>query len=77
MELERELATYQRELPRLLQEGHEGKFVLVYGDRIDSLWPTEDDAYEAGCARFGLDSFLIKQIQRDEPVIPAFIDLPG
>jgi hypothetical protein len=76
-DLERELGTYQRELPRLLAEGHEGKYALIHGDRVDSLWPDEDAAYEAGCERFGLEPFLVQQVLRDEPVVPLFIDLPG
>jgi hypothetical protein len=75
-ELEKELETYRRELPRLLQE-HEGQFVLVHGDRVDSFWPTEDAGYEAGCERFGIEAFLVKQVLREEPIIPTYIDLPG
>ena len=76
-ELEVELATYQRELPRLLQEGHEGKYVLIHGDQVDSLWPDEDAAYEAGCERFGIAPFLVQQVLRDEPAVPLFSDVPG
>jgi hypothetical protein len=47
VELDQELETYRRELPRLLGEGHEGDHALVYRDRVDSLWPT----HKAGCAR--------------------------
>jgi hypothetical protein len=76
MELDRELETYHRELPRLL-EGHEGEFALIQGDTVDSFWKTEDEGYEAGCERFGLESFLVKQVLRDEPVLELFTDLPG
>ncbi|HJT78299.1 MAG TPA: hypothetical protein VJ739_13940 [Gemmataceae bacterium] len=76
-ELDAELATFQRELPRLLEEGHEGKYALIQGDRVDSLWPDEDAAYEAGCERFGLGPFLVQQVLRHEPVVPLFSDVPG
>ena len=62
---------------RLLEEGHEGKFALIHGDRVDSLWPDEDAGYEAGCERFGLEPFLVQQVLREEPPAPVFIDLPG
>jgi hypothetical protein len=76
MELDREMETYHRELPRLLAEGREGQFALIRGDTVDSLWTTEDEAYEAGCKRFGLDLFLVKQVLRDEPVVPLLV-VPG
>ena len=76
-QLDRELETFRRELPRLLEEGHEGKFALIHGDRVDSLWPDEDAGYEAGCERFGLEPFLVQQVLRDEPPVPVFIDLPA
>jgi hypothetical protein len=74
MPLEQELETYGRELPRLVQ-GHEGEFVLIHGDQVDSFWPTEDAAYEAGCQRFGVQPFLVKRVQKDEPTIPLVVDV--
>ena len=38
MELDREMETYHRALPRLLEEGQEGRFVLIRGDVVDSSW---------------------------------------
>jgi hypothetical protein len=75
MELDRELETYRRELPRLLAEGHEGKFALVHGDRVDSLWDTDQQAYEEGCKRFKLELFLVQQVVKDEPPIYSIVDV--
>ena len=75
MELDQELETYRRELPRLLDEGHEGEHALIYRDRVDSLWPTHRAAYEAGCTRFGLNPFLVKQVLRTEPVLFSSVDV--
>jgi hypothetical protein len=76
MELDRELATFDRELPALLPQ-HEGEFVLIHGDRVDSFWKTEDEAYAAGCERFGTEPFLVMSVEREEkplisihPIIP-------
>jgi hypothetical protein len=74
VEIDRELETYRRELPRLLEEGREGRFVLIHGDRLDSFWPDDGTAYGAGCERFGVSPFPVKQVLRDER---AFTDLPG
>jgi hypothetical protein len=73
-ELQKELETFQRELPQLLQE-HEGEFALIHGDSVNSFWPTEDAGYEAGCQRFGLDPFLVKLVQRTEPVRFSSVDV--
>lgn len=65
--LERETATFRRELPALLNDAKKrGKYALVIGDRVDSVWPTVDDALAAGYARFGLDPFLVKEIVEHE-----------
>jgi hypothetical protein len=60
--LKREINTYRRELPRLLAEGEEGRFVLVKGDQVIAVWDTFDDAYEAGRLLYGLDVFLAQPI---------------
>jgi hypothetical protein len=66
MALEQELATFQRELPRLLNEGKEGRFALVHGDTVDSDWETRERALEAGYDRFGLEPFMIREITEHE-----------
>lgn len=66
--LERELEAFKKELPRLLGEGHRGKYALVHGDQLNSLWPTQDAALDAGYDRFGLEPFLVKEVtDHEEP----------
>jgi hypothetical protein len=62
MALEREIETYQRELPRLLQEGEGGRWALIKGDEVVDVWDTQRDAIQAGRARFGLEPTLVKHI---------------
>lgn len=58
-----EIRTYFRELPRLLAEGHEGRFVLIKGDQVISIWDTFDDACQAARERFGFgEAFLAQPI---------------
>jgi hypothetical protein len=64
---EREIATYLRELPRLLQEGHTQRYVLIKGDEILGIWDLQGDAIEAGCVRFGLEPIFVKQIDPRDP----------
>ena len=66
MPLEKETQSYERELPNLLQ--HEGKFVLVQGDRVVDVFGTYEDALKAGYEKFGLTPFLVKQIRAVEQV---------
>jgi hypothetical protein len=67
MPLEREMETFSRELPNLLSDPEKrGKYALVFGDRVDSVWPSVDDALTAGYDRFGLAPFLVKEIVEHE-----------
>jgi hypothetical protein len=67
MALEKEFAVYRRELPGLLKT-RAGQWVLIHGDQVDSFWPTEDEAYNAGCARFGVQPFLVMPVEEQEPL---------
>jgi hypothetical protein len=71
MSLDREFATFQRELPNLLKsDGNRDKFVLIRGDTVYGVFDTEDDAVNAGWDRFGLfEQFLAQKItDHEEPV---------
>jgi hypothetical protein len=61
MPLEREIATYARELPKLLPEA--GKFVVIGGDDVVGVYDTYDDAMKVAYDRFGLAAFLVHQIE--------------
>jgi hypothetical protein len=74
MELDQELATFQKELPKLLA-AHKGEYALVKGERVDSFWLTEDEAFDAGCARFGVEPFLVKKVEEKEEPIQTVVDL--
>ncbi len=67
MALEKELETYQRELPNLIGQ-HAGKFVLIGGDKVSGTWETYRDALQEGYRLYGLKPFLVKQIQATEIV---------
>ncbi len=70
MTLERELATFQANLPNLLGTAA-GKFVLIHGGNIVGTWDTWGEALNAGYERFDLGPFLVKQIVADEQ--PLFV----
>ena len=67
---EKEIATYVRELPRLLEAGEVGRHALIKGDEILSIWDTQGDAIQAGREKFGLDPICVKTI--DERDIKRF-----
>lgn len=67
MALEKELATYHRQLPALLSAGA-GKYVLIHGEEVAGVYDTYQDAINEGYTRFRLDPFLVKQVAVTEQV---------
>jgi len=74
MALERELETYKSKLGELTAS--EGKFALIHGDQVDGVFDTYADAIKEGYAKFGLEPFLVKQIQAVERIqfVSRFVD---
>ena len=67
MALEKELETYKRALPSLLEQ--EGKFVLIQDENVVEVFVTYEDALKEGYKKFGVGTpFLVKQIQAVEQV---------
>ena len=66
MALEKELDTYKNKLTELASS--EGKFVLIHGDQVAGIFDTYADAIKEGYEKFGLDPFLVKQIQAVERI---------
>ena len=64
-----EWQTYRRELPRLLDEGNEGKFALIKGDEILGLYDSWDEARAEGLRRFLLAAHMIKRVLSQEPLL--------
>ena len=66
MALEKELTTFQRELPNLLS--NEGKFVVISGDQVLGTYAVYEDALNIAYEKCGLKPFLVKKIQSVEQV---------
>jgi len=62
---ERELAAYEKRKETLLAESA-GKYALVIGDAVDSVWETYEDALQQGYKLQGLEPFLVKKIEVPE-----------
>jgi hypothetical protein len=72
-----ETETYKRELLNLLAKSR-GKFVLIQGDAVHSVWSTYEDAIQAAYAAFGLDKpFLVKKIEAIEHYFNSRSILPS
>ncbi len=65
--LEREINTYRDRLAQLLPQ--EGKFVLIHGKDVVDVFASYEDALKRGYEQFGLEPFLVKQIQRVEQAL--------
>ena len=68
MSLDRELTNYHSRKGDFLDQGHEGKFVVIHGDDIAGFWETYEDALQVACREFGLEPFLIKKVEAKEPI---------
>jgi len=66
MALEKEIETYNRELPNLLAE--QGKFVVICGDKLIGTFGSYEDALKCGYDKCGLEPFLVKKVQAVEQV---------
>jgi hypothetical protein len=55
---------FRRERPRLLAEGHEGRWVLVKGQELVGVFDTWEEAGRVGVQKFGVVSMLVQQICR-------------
>ena len=64
-----EWETYRREAGRLLAEGREGRFVLIKGEEVISLYDTWDAARDAGLQRYLREPFLVHQVRAWEPLL--------
>jgi hypothetical protein len=64
--LERELKTYKAELPALMAQ--EGKFVLIFEDKVLGTFEAYSDAIQAGYKAAGVKPFLVKKITGDETI---------
>ena len=70
MALDREMATFQANLPALLEKDA-GRFVLVHGEQIVGTWDTKAEALEEGYRRFLFEPFLVHPIVAEEK--PIFV----
>ena len=60
MALEQELQTYEANVAKWTENN--GKFVLIHGDEVVDFFAAYEDAIKAGYQKFGLNPFLVKQI---------------
>jgi len=63
--LKEEIDTYNKNKPELLEK-HNGKYVLIKGNRIVDAYDTQKDAIKVGIDKFGNTPFLVKKITEVE-----------
>jgi hypothetical protein len=63
-----EKATYERLKPKLIKSA-QGKFVVIVGEVMLGPLESDQEAEQAGYARFGLGPLFIKQVLAQEPVV--------
>ncbi len=75
MALEKELETYRRELPSLLERA--GRFVVIFGEEIIGDYGDYEDAVRAGYQKCGFNPFLVKKIEAVDTIRYFTRDLPS
>ena len=66
--LERERRTYEAALPDMLKAGS-GQYVVIRGDEVCKMLPTYEEALRWAYETFGLERFMVKQVNAVEPVV--------
>jgi hypothetical protein len=71
MALENELQYYRLHLVDMLGVNaiNEGKYAVIKADEFQGAFDSYEEALEAGYGRYGLVPFLVKKIERDEPIL--------
>lgn len=64
-----EWEAFRHELPRLLAEGHEGRYVLIKGDRIIGLWDDQREAVAEGRRLFPQQHIAVQLVAEWQPLI--------
>ena len=68
--LEKELETYNKELPHLLS--HDNKYVVICDTQIVGFFDTYEDATQVGYIKFKLEPFLVKRVEAMEQIQRVF-----
>ena len=66
--LEKELKFYEENLQEWLKT-FPGKFVVVKNEELVGFFDTNDQALSEGARRFGLTSFLVRQVEPFQNVV--------
>jgi hypothetical protein len=67
MPLEIEIKYFEQHKDQWL-EHHENKYALVKGEELIGTFDTIETAYRVGVEKFKTEPFLIRRIQKEEPV---------
>ncbi len=67
MALERELATFEKNLPAL--SGSEGSWVVIKGEDILGIYDTYPLALQAGYSACKLEPFMVRKIEAPESAL--------
>ena len=49
-------------------EHHEGKYALIKGEHLQGVYDSDSSAFEAGVCEWGDESFLIKEVLREDRI---------
>ncbi len=59
---------YEKNKSKFLKK-YEGKFVTILGNEIGGVYESFEDALNAGYEKFGLSQFMLRKIEKKDPVV--------
>lgn len=68
MDISKDIAAFERLLPKLEQE-HAGKWILIVDEELVQAFETFEDAASEAVVRFGRGPFLIRQVGAPPPPV--------
>lgn len=71
-DIKSDIDAYEKMRPELELE-HTGKWVLIYGCKLVSIYSSFDNAAKDAVARFGRGPYLIRQIGAPDITLPASV----
>jgi hypothetical protein len=66
MAFEKEMETYSAELPKLVANKDEGKFIVIHAGEVLGVFGTYEDALKLGYEKCKLKPFFVKKIEAVE-----------
>lgn len=70
--LSKEIAAYEK-MRDVLETDHFGKWVIVYNEKLQGVYPTSEEAAYNAVKQFGRGPYLIRHVGEPPKTLPASV----